>query len=653
MNLVDLSDEVWTSVGAYLVDSALLKLCFTGNSAIGLRIRRSVRCAALTWKSTTFLDVNAMFRSALVLPRLESISIEAKYSFQACLWPLNLSLLPKSLRSLDFRFQSCFEAVLFHPQLFEILPNLESLSLRSSSVSLHIPGVMPLANIPRSVRFLRLCSSSHSVKTLHLAHLPGNLEFLELECAFVGHPDFGPDLTQLLRPLPLKGLSIIARNLEPIDVPIVDLTGFPPTLTKLSLSDNFEVYAPHHDSERRLQRRNRLMTPQESSHEDINASSASIGPLTKYPSLHSLEFACKDRSYWDTPCASMKSINLAMFLRIDLVESHMATEIIGCDRFELNDISLFSHITRLITPTLEIKDDTLLPPTLTWMSVGMLNNLDVLPEALSFLKCSKLAFRDGIPATHVKRNQFPNTLVTLTVANATVHEMYLRYFPPSLTFLSANFLTKVAWQTLSSKRMEADSDESLLPALQTLKCPKSYPLSCGSLPGTLTSLEIVVNRSLEVDLGSLVNLQILCVLGRHLSLDQLLQLPPKLENLLLEANTSIISAAAAKGLPRCLKVLNIRTFNFGQSPSIELSMASSLPQSLIFLNCSSFGSSVHSDISKDDPIVERFVQALPPHISTLTYDKAVETLYYQRRTVIAGNQAATRRVHEGLEAFDQ
>ena len=688
-----------------------------GSPHLTRRIRRSAKSMIANNQSSGFFDLNAIFRRASELSKLQSLSVTTSSPSQALIWPVNLGALPQSLKQLRVTSRHCTEAIICNHALPLLLPNLELLHLKTEVNLDSKSRDLPLWNLPTSLISLEVFTTSYfMVDAQDLGKLPPKLSHLGLRCMLQTTPGGTGNIAMLLRRYPLRHLALESIFASAPNIPIVIPIAFlPPTLSVLQievphvlldfLACNMKEYlasqAYQESYDCTIDAKSLLesgeLNPSVSEHAKIKFAWKEIFPTLSSLHLRQLncDFDCMqlfpptltdfygfipgpvsthhdngihaaaiadrpDSPFWLSDNESVR--NMAHFTTFECLHYSPAT------------ISHFRSLRSLSMFELSIRHAMVgkLPETLETLRVRDVLHIDALPDGLIDLDCSKLETPHNAPLQH---RGLPPFLKSLRVSQYIGHAQ-IAWLPSSLTLFVAQFANADAWLALTPSHSRWHKLYHETPAIMS----RSHP--CEKLPTTATNVDFLPN---------LVYLQ---DLAERTSLPSCLDLPRKLETLLLNISSSsashnfwggfgkleslrslrlnchkerlasffkrlprnltrlecvdptwVFSADDLSALPQNLKTLIINkdlgmsyppSDNLKRSSLFDPMMAKALPRALETLKWAS------KPPRMTDDEIARFVDALPPTISFICVEPTVDHFYVNSKPIYGGTNCAIR-----------
>lgn len=601
-----LPDDFWAHLSLYLQDNDLLRLVQAGNSHVARRIRRTARALVVKNQRTGYLNLNAIFLRASELPRLESLSVTTRSPAQAPLWPVNLSILPQSLKQLRVTSRHCAEAILCNHALPLLLPNLGLLHLKTEVNLDPKTRELPLWNLPLSVTSLEIFTSPHFVVNVQdLDKLPPTLSHLGLRCMLQATPNFTGNVAKILRRYPLRHLSLESMFAHAPNLPIVIyLAHLPSTLTSI----NLDVPQIHFDFMAHGMKDYVASQAYQDSYEcEVNANELlNSGELDASISEHSkLKFAWKDvfpalsSLHIRTLTFEFDSLQLFPPTMTDFhgclrgpeptrqdYEMHRAAhnELFGAPLWlpdnevarnmkhlstydSLNyspaTISYFRSLRSLFLGEASITHTMvgILPKNLEKLHVRDVMHIDALPDGLTELECSTLETPHGSPLLH---RGLPSSLKSLYVSQRYIGHSQVVWLPPALTSLTAHFTNADAWLAFTPSHSRWHKLFYETPVYM----PRSHP--CEKLPSNATSIDFLPKLVYLRDLAD------------RTSLPSCLDLPRNLETLLLGISSSSASHNFWGGMEKLERLSSLRLVCHKERLS---SFFKHLPRNLTRLEC--------------------------------------------------------------------
>lgn len=400
--------DIWDVLACYLESIELLKLASVGDKSILSYLKAKTRVFKLKWNRPNFLPLSKIFTSSKTFGDLKSLILQVDFLGKRIVGPIDLTLLPSTLTSLELHFTGSSLLLRGEGELDHILTNLEHLSLEDGRV--YEPHERPISfkNLSRlktlNLEGYGIAYSSPTVPIEEIQNLPATLEHFSSYYEFEEPKIEDYDKQEYFFPCPL--LEYLALSLP--DLPHVKLAlhKLPSSLSFLSLSAG-------------------------------NIDDAQIDWQTAFPDLHCLYLPNKPYT-WDIwtkipPSISMVNFNLP-FAKIEELDPAVVAAI---DRSQVDyldveiDASLAIRFRNASNISCTVTDSN---QTYYW------------PPKLTSIHLSTL-----MPLPNLDFSVFPDGLFSLNMSgHIQIQAAHIALLPPTLQFISGSFADRHTYEAIAS-----------------------------------------------------------------------------------------------------------------------------------------------------------------------------------------------------------
>lgn len=245
--ILSLHADIWTNIAQILQSGDLMRLFAVGCPLLARTLALGARRFELTWSTPRFFDLDLVFTAANRLKQLRELVFTAQHPSQLFWMPVNWSLLPKTLISLELSFHCSISAFTSSHPIGSVLPSLKNLKLVHRCVKESGKREkLDFRKFPLSLLKLEIVISSAAVYDYvveHLNYLPPQLQTLHVEGAlsprtavqFESLPTIGPRpggfvplvlrLPETLQSLRLPEMGTSALNFASLPTSLTVLSG--------------------------------------------------------------------------------------------------------------------------------------------------------------------------------------------------------------------------------------------------------------------------------------------------------------------------------------------------------------------------------------------------------------------------------------------